>query len=346
MLKWADKTRRRLDSQTDLNIDTCSMIYDGNKSETSSLSSAVSLMDLSSAGRKKLTPVQKKRKAFANSRPKSLIVRPDDIKLDIDNQTSSTLKTEEDQPSKLEATHQTSWHGSTPTSPIDIKNITQNRRYSLNTPPATSRDSLSEPFSGPLKISTKPELLRITTSDGQDRNSHSFWKNLMNKKSWPKRMSDRKFEKSVSLIESYRKIDADDSCHDISPIETDKVGINPGLAEVITCDLPMNNNVSRKESLKSIKRRNGMKRAKKFTKRSTESYSTSDTERCKGDRSPDSGYYDSRFTSLSAAVSSDEDSSAPESPTGSIKNDFQVFLSMRELADSLNHVKSVREARD
>ena len=169
-------------------------------------------------------------------------------------------------------------------------------------------------------ISTKPELLRITT-DSAERNSPSFWKNLMTKKSWPGR-SRKKVDKTSSLVETYRKID--DSVSSVSPIDIETASVSVGLGEMARCDLPKNTNISRRRSMKAIKKKNEHKKPKPFTK-------SVDLESRSSDRSPDSGYSDCRFSLRSVSIIDSSDDELTSDTPGS--TDGNVFL--RELPESL-----------
>lgn len=347
MLKWADETRRRLNS-------SCELDSIGSSADLISNSSSLSLVDLSS---KKVTPVlQKRLKARTKARPQSLYVSPEQITLDVEfsddtlsNRSSSTvdlhkLSTQASSSTPIKTS-------STPSTP-EIGGRLTFRRSSVTSLPSescadvmrggktkTKSASTSGSPGDVLKITTKPELLRISTSDNQDRNSHSFWKHLMNKKSWPTAKSNKKYiQKSTSLTEpqTYRKKEGSPA---VTPIDVDNVDISLGLADMVcSCDLPMSNsNVNRKTSLRELKRRSAIKKPKRFSK-------SMDSDRRSCDRSPDSGYSDNRFSSVSSALGSSDDETPPTSPPISIKSttqDLQAFL--KNINESLRNMKVVEQ---
>ena len=305
MLKWADETRRKLDS-----IDNDSHIADNNnadsnKSNKASTTSEGSWSDDESAifiTAKSSSPLQKRQqKRLQTSQQRrrhssccQLYASPEQIVLGWNSKETQSQR-------KVGS-------NSVPTTPTDNSNAQFPDQTENNNNNHLSQSKTLMNQNDSNKISTKPELLQITTKQG-DKNRQSFWKNLMGKKSWPSRTYKSPMRKSHSVVETYRKID---ESYYIESEETDRRTSDYGLSRLaISCNTPndpASNDGERSpsyHSLKTIRRQNECRRPKLFTKHSTGR-----------NKSPDSGFSDIRLSmSVADEFDCERDSGVPRSPT-------------------------------
>lgn len=308
MLKWADETRRKLGSvdselhvSNTINSSRSSVISSSESNNSSNISSVVTssfndgsdgssseensvfLPSVKSA--KTPSPVQRRRQKNMQRRRHSsccqLYAAPEQILLAWDNGNSPAVNGKKQPPIR----------NSLPTSLSD-----------------RSSDSTIATTNNVLKITTKPELLQITTKQG-DKNRPSFWKSLIGKRSWPAKTYKSPMRKSQSIIETYKKID--DSCYITPEINQDatKQSSDYGLSTlVISSDSTSNfksgsHSSQSYHSLKTIRRHSDTRRPKLFNKKPVGR-----------SRSPEGGFSDIRL-SMSLTVDPDTDSGVPGSPT-------------------------------